>query len=210
MTPPTIQPTLVHIKIISMSLSMIQQRRSRGRKMKVRSLLKSASIPIAHGRPGSLSYHGPTSIYNGALASSFGENIQITSTVPSPLIHSLDSGEGKTNQCIGLFFHWQYSQFMFIDREAFVQDYQRRSFDSQFCSSALIKAVCSIGALMSPDPDLRKRASYYSQQAIDMVMNHGLVTPHTTSVQTLLCCAFFEIGAGNLSKAWLLSGEYPK
>lgn len=99
---------------------------------------------------------------------------------------------------------------MFIDREAFVQDYQRRSFDSQFCSAALINAVCSIGALMSPNPDIRKRASYYSHQAIDMIMNHGLVTPHTTSVQTLLCCAFFEIGAGNLSRAWLLSGAFPK
>ncbi|ETS87475.1 hypothetical protein PFICI_01303 [Pestalotiopsis fici W106-1] len=155
---------------------------------------------------GSLTYHGPTSIYNGALASSSDNNAQATSMIPSPLVHPLDSGEGITNQCIGLFFHWQYSQFMFIDREAFIMDYQRRSFDSQFCSSALINAVCSIGALMSTDPDIRQRASHYSQQAINMVMSHGLVTPHTTSVQTLLCCAFYEIGAGNLSKGWLFSG----
>ncbi|KAI1847281.1 hypothetical protein JX265_013994 [Neoarthrinium moseri] len=154
---------------------------------------------------GSVTYHGPTSIYNSALAVP-NHGSRYISYLPLPLVHPLDTGEGVTAECISLFFHWQYPQFMFIDREAFILDYQRRSFDSQFCSSALVNAVCSVGALMSSKPDVKQRARLFAQTAVELVMSHGIATSHTTTVQTLLCSAFFEIGAGNISKGWLLSG----
>ena len=81
-------------------------------------------------------------------------------------------------QCIALFFHWQYPQFMFIDREAFIMDYQKRSLNGQFCSSALVNAVCSIGALMSTDPSIKEGASEYSKAALDEIMSHGLSKEH--------------------------------
>lgn len=158
---------------------------------------------------GSLTYHGPTSIYNSALSED-DPQVETATPVPLSLAYSLDTGENLTSECIALFFRWQYPQFMFIDRQAFILDFQRRAFDGQFCSSALINAVCSIGALMSTDSQIRKKATAFSKMAVQMVMDHGLDSLHTTSVQTLLCCAFYEIGNGNLSKGWLYSGEASK
>lgn len=96
---------------------------------------------------------------------------------------------------------------MFIDREAFILDFQGRQFSGQFCSSALVYAMCSIGASMSPESSDRGDAMMYADTALSSVFSHGLATPHFTTLQALLCCAFYKLGTGNLSEAWLYSGK---
>jgi hypothetical protein len=97
---------------------------------------------------------------------------------------------------------------MFIDREAFILDFQRREFNGQFCSPALVNAVCAVGALMSSDELVRGSADRFSETAENILLGHGMRSAHSTSVQALLCCAFFEIGRGNIFKCWMYSGKH--
>lgn len=95
---------------------------------------------------------------------------------------------------------------MFIDREAFVQEFEVNPVDGEFCSAPLVHAGCAIGALMSPDPDIRALAAGFADLAESYLTSQGLGTPRLTSVQALLCCAYYEVGRGNLSKGWQFSG----
>ena len=131
----------------------------------------------------------------------------MSNDLPSFLSYLPDTGEKKVNECVALFFHYQYPQFMFIDREAFILDFRNKAFSSQFCSLALINAICSIGALMSTIPETLASAEPFAECASNILLSRGLNSPHMTSVQALLCCAFYEIGSGNLSRAWLFSGK---
>ena len=59
---------------------------------------------------------------------------------------------------------------------------------------------------MSPDPAIKALAVGFSELAQSFLTSRGLRSPRLTSVQALLCCAYYEVGKGNLSKAWQLSG----
>ncbi|KAI0113096.1 fungal-specific transcription factor domain-containing protein [Daldinia grandis] len=153
---------------------------------------------------GSMIYHGPTSIFTGVE-----ENPGVINT-PTTTSLSYESVEYYHNPmirlCLALFFYWQYSQFMFIDRECFVQEFDRDPINSEFCSPSLIYAASALGALMSHDADTRALASKFVGYAEDILVRQGLVVPTITSVQALLCCAYYEVGKGNLSKGWMYSG----
>ncbi|KAH7028201.1 fungal-specific transcription factor domain-containing protein [Microdochium trichocladiopsis] len=160
------------------------------------------AVLLPGGMDANLVYHGPTSIYSGVLGTSETETR-----------HS--QGE-NASELIALFFRWQYPQFMFIDREAFILDFRTGTFGGQFCSSALVHAISSIGALMTPPSPGSAAASSatvcgeesrnHAEAATRILLGPGLSTPHTTSVQALLCCGFYEIGQGNFSQGWLYSG----
>lgn len=111
------------------------------------------------------------------------------------------------SQCLGLFFHWQSAQFMFIDRTAFCVDYMSGYHEQQFCSPALVYSICAIGALMSPDPLVKQTSESFATSAQNLLLAQGLGVPHLTSVQALLCCAFYQVGKGNFSQGWLYSGN---
>jgi len=96
---------------------------------------------------------------------------------------------------------------MFIDREAFIVDYMNVDDFGQYCSPALVFAICAMGALMSPNVPVKQQANDFSTTAQRLLFQNGLGTPHITSVQALLCCAFYEVGRGDFSKGWLYSGE---
>jgi hypothetical protein len=108
---------------------------------------------------------------------------------------------------LGLFFKWQYSQFMFVYREAFLFDHFQHAFDGKYWSPPLLYALCALGAKMSPDLDIRQKAKLLALQAQQMLLGFGIEQPHITFVQALLCLAFYYIGQGNYSKGWSLSGQ---
>ncbi|KAL0935437.1 transcription factor [Colletotrichum truncatum] len=154
---------------------------------------------------GSMIYHGPTSIFQNDVGDAYA-NSSVNSK-PS-LFHEKKSN--LTHQtmrlCLGLFFMWQYPLFMFIDREAFISEFEENPVDGDFCSPPLIYSAAAIGALMSKDPEIRAKADAYNANAQNILMNEGLNAPRPTSVQALLCCAYYEVGRGNISRGWLLSG----
>ncbi|CAK7202820.1 hypothetical protein SEUCBS139899_005547 [Sporothrix eucalyptigena] len=162
---------------------------------------------------GSRIYHGPTSIFSDsevAAASKspyLGSSASLSTSTPQYVDEYGSLHNPKISLCIGLFFFWQYSQFMFIDREAFVQEYDQDPVNGEFCSEPLVYAICAIGALMSPDPETRSMSTSFASSAQDILMSKDMLrVPRVTSVQALLCCAFYEVGRGNLSKGWLFSG----
>ncbi|RDW84286.1 hypothetical protein BP6252_01876 [Coleophoma cylindrospora] len=154
---------------------------------------------------GSLIYHGPTSFYDGEFSTALQE-IQPRSELQTPSTQEISTVGPAVSRCIALFFRWQYPQFMFVPREAFIRDYLKRSTSTEFCSPALIYSICAIGALLSSDAEVKNASARFQSSAVEIVMSRGLAIPHSTSVQALLCLAFLEIGKGNLSKGWQYSG----
>ncbi|OTA59696.1 hypothetical protein K449DRAFT_385014 [Hypoxylon sp. EC38] len=164
-----------------------------------------AKASLLETNEGSMIYHGPTSIFNADVGETLATNALPTTL--APLYEDPATYHNPTTRlCLALFFYWQYPQVMFIDREAFVQEFELDPICSEFCSPPLIHAACALGALMSPDADIRALAPTFADSAENTLVRQGLATPRITSVQALLCCAFYEVGMGNLSKGWMYSG----
>lgn len=116
----------------------------------------------------------------------------------------IDDGVLKT--ALSLFFLYQYPQFMFIYREAFLEDYHENLHDGKYWSYPLLYAMCALGVRTSPDPTIKEKGDLLSHCAETIVMSQALGRPHITVAQTLLCLAFYEFGSGNHSKGWSLAG----
>jgi hypothetical protein len=155
---------------------------------------------------GSMIYHGPTSI--------FLSEVNKPSTTHSSMENQRSPHEDWGNYhnptvrlCIALFFHWQYLQFTFINREAFLREFELNPIDGEFCSPALVNIICGLGALMSSDSEFRALSTGFAVAAESLLVKQDIASPSVTSVQALLCCGYYEAGRGNLSKGWLYSGK---
>ncbi|KAK2774479.1 transcription factor [Colletotrichum kahawae] len=130
--------------------------------------------------PGSMIYHGPTSIFQNDYGDTCGSSSGNSRRSPFQ-----DDRSNLVNQtmrlCLGLFFYWQYPLFMFIDREAFVAEFEDNPIDGDFCSPPLIYAAAAIGALMSKDPEIRSRAQGFADTAQSILTTEGLSAPRPTS-----------------------------
>lgn len=153
-----------------------------------------------------MAYHGPTSIFNSIIIE---PRTSVTSSVaPSPFNEDVSSlYTPAIRLCIGLFFFWQYPQFMFIDRECFIQEFEQNPTDSEFCSPALIYACCAIGALMSPDPEICATSASYAESSETLLKADNLTMSRITTLQAMLVLAYYHFGRGRLSKGWMLSGN---
>ncbi|KPM42497.1 hypothetical protein AK830_g4036 [Neonectria ditissima] len=159
---------------------------------------------------GLLIYHGPTSIY------------RIRTGGPPPSSVDATSSEGQFDHvaehfginledelvavAIRQFFRWQYPHFMFINREAFLRDHFGSRAKSRYWSLPLLLAICALGTVMSPDRTQAHMSEQFYAAAESIVIVSGLTHPSITAVQVFLCLAFYQIGKGDLSKGWELSG----
>lgn len=122
------------------------------------------------------------------------------------LASTLGIDESLINQSLALFFSHQDLQYMFVYREAFLADYFSFEHSGKYWSFPLLYALCALGAVRSPDPRVRGRADVLARCAQEIIVTHDLDRPTYTTVQALLCLAFYELGQSNSSKGWLLSG----
>ncbi|KAK1454993.1 fungal specific transcription factor domain-containing protein [Colletotrichum melonis] len=156
---------------------------------------------------GSMIYHGPTSIFQNEVSTSMYPTSSSTASKPSAFHEDKANLTNQTMRlCIGLFFFWQYPLFMFIDREAFIQEFEENPVDGNFCSPPLIYACAALGALMSKDPEVRPRAQEFANTAQTILTTDELGISRPTSVQAWLCLAYYETGLSNMSKSWLYTG----
>jgi hypothetical protein len=95
---------------------------------------------------------------------------------------------------------------MIVDRDTLLIDYSNAAYSDKSCSPVLVYSICALGALMSSDPKVRETADHFSVLAQDSLSAQGPWVPEMSSVQALLCCAFYEVGRGNASKGWMYSG----
>lgn len=153
-------------------------------------------------------YHGPTSFFQGDVGDAQPTSSSSTSKPsPSSQAHRANLSNPTMRLCVGLFFTWLYPLFMFIDREAFLGDFEENPADGDFCSPPLIYAIAALGALMSGDPEVKALAATFAATAQNILLTEGMDAPKPTSIQALLCCGFYEVGQRKISRGWLLAGE---
>ncbi|KAF4466941.1 transcription factor [Fusarium albosuccineum] len=162
------------------------------------------------GPQGFLIYHGPTSIYRirtgGTPLSSF-DNTSSEGQFDHVAQHfGIDLGDELVMVALRQFFRWQYPHFMFIYREAFLRDHFGQRDKSKYWSLPLLLSVCALGAVMSPDQTQAQMSEQFYAAAESIIIVSGLTHPSITAVQVFLCLAFYQIGKGDLSKGWELSG----
>lgn len=164
---------------------------------------------------GALIYHGPTSIYQA------GQLPALDVSRPLSLLGGVQSSEvsehfGLRDDFItsGLqhFFKWQYPHFMFVYREAFLRDYYYSYYGGKYWSQPLLYAICALGTLMTADtpesdPTDSEISHRFSAASESLLMVFGIDKPCVTTLQAFLCLSFYELGRGNLSKAWTYSGK---
>ncbi|KAJ4199347.1 hypothetical protein NW759_016132 [Fusarium solani] len=162
------------------------------------------------GPQGLLIYHGPTSIYRirtGGPPLSPSDMISPDGQFDHVAQHF---GIGLEDEVIMTalhqFFRWQYPHFMFIYREAFLRDHFGQRTKSKYWSLPLLMAICALGAVMLPDRTQSQMSEQFYAAAESIIIVSGLTHPSITAVQVFLCLAFYQIGKGELSKGWELSG----
>ncbi|KAL1857413.1 hypothetical protein Daus18300_010386 [Diaporthe australafricana] len=125
---------------------------------------------------GTMAYHGPTSIFNSGLIES--SSPMASSTVSSQLSNSLSALHTPTIRlCIGLFFRWQYPQYMFIDRERFVQQFEQDAAVIEPGFTPLVYACCAMGAPMSADPEMRANSAPFAEYSESLLRLDRLTAP---------------------------------
>lgn len=115
-------------------------------------------------------------------------------------------------ECISIFFKWMYSSlFLFIHRESFLYFFLNNEVDCEFVSMDLIYAISALGARISKDEYLRSHADVFynlaNKNTLEIsgeksVMGHSSIS----KLQSLLCLALYDLGRGELTRCWLLSG----
>lgn len=103
------------------------------------------------------------------------------------------------------FSEYQHSQYMFIERNAFLRDYKVLDYDSKYCYP-LLYAACSLGA-RSGDSQLSQHADFFSHVANEIISKRSIESPHLTVVQTLLCLALSKLTQSHNAKGWMLTGK---
>lgn len=155
----------------------------------------------------SLIYHGPTSLYNGNIlrsAASTTSNPQGT----FPQSSRIDLHYSAISESFILFFRWQYHHFMFIHCDEFFLECLTDSSKGAMCSVALVYTISALGASVSLNLGVEQQAGTFYIAAQNFFLSQSLIISHITSAQALLCCAFYEVGNGNFSKGWLVSGKW--
>ncbi|KAF4552534.1 Fungal specific transcription factor domain-containing protein 12 [Elsinoe fawcettii] len=171
----------------------------------------SGAVSLDVDPKGSLQYNGPTSIYiptQGPVSTSpslpGNAGAEIWSNMRLAAAMGIDGHLIK--QALSQFFINSYPQYMFIYREAFLADYFEDVHQSKYWSLPLVYAVCALGAAQSDRAEVREKTALFAKCAQEIVYTYELDRPRITTVQTLLCLAFHELGQGNSTQGWILSG----
>ena len=162
---------------------------------------------------GLLTYHGPTSIFRiNATAQPLNSPEQLLpgdgdyDHVAQHFGLNLDDSDPTTTAALQQFFRWQYPNFMFIYREAFLRDHFGPRARGKYWSLPLLLAVCALGQVVPSSGTRSETSEQYYAAAESISLVSGLGKPSITNVQVFLCLAFYRIGQGDLSKGWELSG----
>lgn len=129
---------------------------------------------------GSLIYHGTTSI----LRDTGNPNhfLQATGTTAPDYEHvashfGIDLEGSAIMTGLQHFFKWQYPNFMFIYREAFLEDYFGTSAARRYWSPALLLSVCALGLLMSDQENHKAESSKCFNAAESITLVTGFADP---------------------------------
>lgn len=118
------------------------------------------------------------------------------------------------------FFKWKYMENnLYIYRESFLTDFFREengpNNSLEYCTEDLIYAICAIGSIIDFGDDYfmyqgilfdtPEKFYYQAKYLIFQKLNSNSYN-EITSIQTLLCLSYFDLGRGNDLSAWTLAG----
>lgn len=161
---------------------------------------KKLQVSIGSTTGGSFSIFGPTSAFYDVV------------DLSSIAVSAEPSGNSWVNlsllmQCISNFFKWQYPDIAtFIHRESFLNDFFSFGPGNQYCSEELVYSVAALGAKCSNDERVRALAVSFFETSKIKIFSKKICQPEICTLQALLCLALYELGDGNASSAWMLSG----
>lgn len=158
-------------------------------------------LPVSIARSaGSYSVFGPTSAFYNV--------VDISSN--SSLTESFDNGLMSSSLllvCLSNFFKWQYPDIAtFIHRESFLNEFLNPQEYKGYCSEELVYAIAALGAKCSDDESLRNLSQSFFETSKSKIFSKKICVPHVNTLQALLCLSLFELGDGNASASWMLSG----
>ncbi|AGO12028.1 AaceriADR365Wp [[Ashbya] aceris (nom. inval.)] len=124
---------------------------------------------------------------------------------------SMLNSDPKILKSLSNFYTWLYpGHFIFLHRESFLYGFFNNSDSyesSRYCSEELIYAMAAVGSRLSTE--LHAESEQYAQIAKDRLLRivfDEQSPAKITTVQALLCLAFYELGNGNNQLAWSFSG----
>lgn len=159
-------------------------------------------IPVSIGTSsgGSFSIFGPTSAFHNAVDMPL--NSGSTESFDNILMNL-----SSLILCLENFFKYQYPDVAtFIHRESFLNDFLTPLSYRGYCSEELIYAIAAIGAKCSEDESLRNLAPSFFDTAKTKIFSTKICLPHVCTLQALLCLSLYELGDGDASAGWMLSG----
>ncbi|CAE6474700.1 unnamed protein product [Rhizoctonia solani] len=106
-------------------------------------------------------------------------------------------------ELLNKFWKWQEIHCTIVDREVFLEVYQKGERDSEWVSPMLIDMMLAIGVQFGHQAPGRK--AMYSTRAEALVM-HELGQPTMATMQAVQLMSIFQIGAGRVSVGWSLNG----
>lgn len=159
-------------------------------------------LPVSIGATsgGSYSIFGPTSAFYNLV------DMSNNSDSADPFDNMLMNSSSLIT-CLENFFKYQYPDIAtFIHRESFLNDFLHPLTYKGYCSEELIYAIAALGAKCSEDVNLRGLAGSFFETSKTKIFSKKICLPHVNTLQALLCLSLYELGDGNASASWMLSG----
>lgn len=161
---------------------------------------KKLPVSIGASNGGSFSIFGPTSAFSNVVDMSSNSSSAALFNAGLMALSSLMT-------CLSNFFKWQYPDIaMFIHRESFLNDFLTPLSNHAYCSEELVYAIAALGAKCSKDETLRKLSLSFFEASRTKIFSKKICNPQINTLQALLCLALYELGDGNASASWMLSG----
>lgn len=167
---------------------------------KIQKTSKRIPVSIGTSSGGEFSVFGPTSAFHNLVDMSTGpqaEELRDQSQYNSPDLKA----------CVANFFKWHYPDItVFIHRESFLNDFLNPGTRHKYCSQELVYAIAALGAKCSEDENQRSLAQHFYENARASIFANKVCEPQINTLQALLCLSLYELGDGNASASWMLSG----
>ncbi|KAF4448448.1 proline iminopeptidase [Fusarium austroafricanum] len=159
-------------------------------------------------------FYGPTSIYQKGCVEEDSKSANRNNLVFSlPADSTSDihlSGMFRLDESIlkeGLMCFCRYlnASCPSIDEKAMWQGYYHQKYGGHFWSYPILYALCCLGSKMSENQGIVDAAPTIARQVHKMLKSSP--KQHIVMIQATLAMALYELGAGNDTEGWLLSGS---
>lgn len=167
---------------------------------KIQKISKRIPVSIGASSGGEYSVFGPTSAFPNLVDMSTGPQSEENED-------DFQYNSPELKACVADFFKWLYPDItVFIHRESFLNEFLNPGSNQKYCSKELVYAIAALGAKCSEFEAQRGLAQTFYENARATIFAKKICEPQINTLQALLCLSLYELGDGNASASWMLSG----